>query len=108
MNNQEARKTLLRRQQELVMRLNATEADLQQPHSTDWDEQAQERENDEVLETIASQTANELLQIKRVLKKLGNGSSYGLCSRCGLAIGQQRLKVLPQTDLCVSCANRTH
>lgn len=108
MNNIEARKTLLRRQTELAYRLSALEADLQKTHSNDWSEQSQERENDEVLEAIASQTANELLQIKRVLHKLGNHSSYGACQRCGQAIGKQRLRVLPQTELCVNCANATH
>lgn len=108
MNNIEARKTLLRRQTELSHRLVAVETDLKKAHSNDWSEQAQERENDEVLEAIASQTANELLQIKRVLHKLGDHSAYGVCHRCGQAIGKQRLKVIPETDLCVSCANATH
>ncbi len=108
MNNIEARKTLLRRQTELAHRLSAVEADLQKTHSKDWDEQAQERENDEVLEAIASQTANELLQIKRVLHKLGDHSSYGVCKRCGQAIGKQRLSVIPETEFCVGCANDTH
>lgn len=108
MNNIEARKTLLRRQTELAYRLSAVEADLQKAHSKDWDEQAQERENDEVLEAIASQTANELLQIKRVLHKLGDHSAYGACTRCGQAIGKQRLRVIPEAELCVNCANTTH
>lgn len=107
MNNLEARKTLLRRQTELAARLHAVETDLQKGHSSDWPDQAQERENDEVLEAIASTTANELLQIENVLKKLGN-SSYGICSNCGQPIGQQRLNALPEAELCIDCANKIH
>lgn len=103
----EARKHLLRRQAELSQRLTALETDLHQQHHPDWQEQAQERENDEVLERIACQTAQELLQIHNVLKKLGN-HSYGVCSHCGKLIGQQRLNALPETELCIRCASHTH
>lgn len=107
MNQLQARKQLLRRQMELSQQLTALETDLQQPHSRDWQEQAQERENDEVLLRIANQTANELLQIQHVLKKLG-ANTYGTCSNCGEAIGQQRLKALPSAELCIRCANQMH
>ncbi|MEO6122559.1 MAG: TraR/DksA C4-type zinc finger protein [Ilumatobacteraceae bacterium] len=29
--------------------------------------------------------------------------SYGLCSKCSLPIGAERLAAIPDTDLCVSC-----
>ncbi|WP_439136227.1 TraR/DksA family transcriptional regulator [Pseudomaricurvus sp.] len=103
----EARKLLLRRQAELSQRLSALEIDLHQQHHPDWQEQAQERENDEVLERIACQTAQELLQIHNVLQKLGN-HTYGVCSHCGEFIGRQRLKAMPAAELCIRCASHTH
>jgi RNA polymerase-binding transcription factor DksA len=107
MTQSQIRRTLLQRQFELTQRLSALEVDLQKSHSHDWSEQAQERENDEVLEAIASRTANELMQIDQVLRKIG-GAGYGICVNCGHAIGKERLKVLPETQHCVSCAKLAH
>ena len=32
--------------------------------------------------------------------------TYGVCARCGAAIGSERLSVLPATDRCVDCARK--
>lgn len=97
------RQSLLGRKIELTRRLNSVQADLQKRHSADWSEQAQERENDEVLEEIARRTAEELQQIERGLKRLDN-ADYGLCSVCGEAIAAERLAVLPEAHTCIKCA----
>ena len=104
MNNIEIRRTLLRRQHELSRRLDELEADLTQAHDQDWSEQAVERENDEVLEAIATQTAQELVQIDHVLQMLTD-NHYGICRECGQPIGVERLKALPSAETCISCAN---
>lgn len=44
----------------------------------------------------------ELMQVDRALLKLENGS-YGLCEKCGRPIGVGRLKVAPQSTLCIDC-----
>lgn len=103
MNNLELRRTLLRRQNELNQRLTAVETDLSQAHHPDWSEQAQERENDEVLEALATQTAFELVQIDRVLQRLGE-DHYGICQNCGKPIGTERLRALPEAVTCIDCA----
>lgn len=121
MNPQHTRNMLLRRHAELSRRLLAVEADLQKSHSRDWSEQAQERENDEVLEGLAAQTFRELVQVRRVLKKIGgeeyshsdyahtdadmSESTYGTCRHCGRPIGQARLKALPEAEHCIQCAH---
>lgn len=105
MNQASIRQTLTRRQQQLQQRLEAVEHDLQKSHSADWSEQAQERENDEVLEAIANETAIELAQLKRVLKKM-TGHNYGICSECGQPINEKRLAAIPSTEYCIDCANR--
>ncbi len=40
--------------------------------------------------------------IKEALGRLDEGL-YGLCERCGQKINPERLKILPDTTLCVSC-----
>jgi len=39
----------------------------------------------------------------RALDRLDQGG-YGMCVRCGNAIGEERLELLPDTVLCASCA----
>lgn len=103
MNFQTARENLLDRQQALTKRLNAVQADLKKSHSADWSEQAQERENDEVLEEIATQTSAELAQITQVLGRIEKGE-YGVCSACGGSIAKERLEAIPEATTCIQCA----
>ncbi len=98
-----AKQSLLKRQVELSTRLKAVELDLHKAYNQDSGEQAVERENDEVLEAIASETAKELAQIDRALSKLGT-DQYGSCDQCGEPIGNERLEVLPTATTCISCA----
>lgn len=44
----------------------------------------------------------ELGRIDRALKAMADGS-YGTCDECGCAIAIERLRVEPQTELCVAC-----
>ncbi len=103
MSNHELRDTLSVRQEELKHRLAALNKDLQKTHSADWSEQAQERENDEVLESLAQECSLELQQLNSALKKIDEGT-YGLCSSCGCAIDPARLIALPAAQHCVKCA----
>lgn len=103
MNNSEIKQALTQKHQELSQRLSAVQKDLQKDHSHDWSEQAQERENDEVLEAIATQTAAELTQIEGALKKLEQ-DDYGICTSCGESIAAERLIALPEALTCINCA----
>ena len=44
-----------------------------------------------------------LKEIEASLERLAEGV-YGVCERCGGAIGEERLEAVPTTSLCIECA----
>jgi len=52
----------------------------------------------------ARSIAASINDIDKALVKLEEGT-YGICDSCGRAIGDERLKALPASALCVSCAS---
>ena len=106
MKDQAQRKTELRaRLAQLQTRLGQIDTDLSEPHSKDWEDLATEREGDEVLIGMGAAGTAEINQINAALQRLEAGT-YGLCSRCGDDIAQERLDALPWTPLCHSCAGQ--
>lgn len=90
----------------LTERLQRIESDRRratQPLSADSEDRAVECENDEVLDRLSSATAAELDQVRHALERLQAGH-YGLCERCGAAIGEARLLALPEATRCLSCS----
>lgn len=71
--------------------------------SADWSEQATERENDEVLESLGNSADQKLLMINNALQRIEVGE-YFVCSECGEPIPSARLELLPFSSLCVDCA----
>ncbi len=69
----------------------------------DWPEQAQFRENDEVLEALAARTREQIEGLQRALERLTDGA-YDTCSNCERDIEPPRREVLPTTTLCSLCA----
>ena len=62
-----------------------------------------ERERDFSLE----QNVREVLdQVKRAIEKI-NLNQYGICSRCGKLISEERLKALPYAELCIDCKKKS-
>ena len=92
------------RKQELEERLNRAEDSLRKTHAKDWSEQAQERENDEVVEQLEESARIELTQIHDALSRLEN-NQYGVCEICDGPIRIERLEVLPYTNRCFDCAS---
>ncbi|MFT5482278.1 MAG: DnaK suppressor protein [Halieaceae bacterium] len=88
---------------ELKQRLAHVRKDVTKPLSSDFSEQATERENDEVLEEIARETQMSIQEIRLALKRL-EGDRYGRCRACESAIEEKRLAILPGTSLCAECA----
>ncbi|MFN3972359.1 MAG: TraR/DksA family transcriptional regulator [Gemmobacter sp.] len=88
---------------ELAARLEGIEAELESHQDPDWDDMAAAREDDEVLEGLGLSGQQEIRQIQAALERMAAGN-YGLCARCGEAIGAARLEVLPYTPLCRDCA----
>lgn len=90
---------------ELQHRTDAIEGELTAPGSADWQERAVEHEGDEVLIGMEQSAATEMGLIRQALERITSGR-YGLCLRCGEAIADQRLELLPMAPLCQVCATR--
>lgn len=70
----------------------------------DFEEQAVQTQNDEVVDSLETETRSELAQIEHALERLANGEG-DVCERCGEDIDPRRLQVLPYTTVCVTCAD---
>ena len=97
------RQQLEERLANLQVRLTNIKRDVTQAHSGDSAEQAQERENDEVVDAIGNETAQSIRIIQAALGRIADGS-YGHCTTCGQDIGRPRLEAMPEATRCVDCA----
>lgn len=102
---QEVKARLQSRLNELAERVEGIEEELRAPVSKSFDEQAIERESDEVLEDLEEANLAEIAAIRAALTRLDDGT-YGECASCGATIAPARLQALPQTALCVTCAGQ--
>lgn len=73
--------------------------------SQDFAEQAVERQNDDVVDTLGVRLRGELAAIDAALARVAAGT-YDVCADCGGAIGEARREALPLTAVCASCAAR--
>jgi DnaK suppressor protein len=97
---------LLDLKQEVSGRIDSIDRDIRhEGMSADWSEQASERENDEVLESLGNSSEQELAMIKFALLRIENGN-YFHCDQCGDDIPPARLELLPFTAHCVNCAEK--
>jgi len=103
-DNKAAMQQLTTLQEELTQRLQNLSADKSKSHSSDSSEQAVERENDEVVDQLETETREELTQVQNAIKRVENGS-YGICSKCEEEISAARLKAIPYATLCIKCAD---
>ena len=87
----------------LLERVGKIEGDLRRPHDRDWQEQAIELENDEVLKGLDDMTLDEVRRLRAALGRIANGT-YGVCAACGQVISEERLAALPSTLTCLTCA----
>lgn len=96
---------LQEQQQQYRQRIEALQRDLTREYPADSGEQAQERENDEVMEALLLEARESLRQTESALQRLQDGS-YGLCSGCGEKIAAARLEAMPDALMCIDCASR--
>ena len=87
----------------LQSRLSSIKKDVTRSHSGDSAEQAQERENDEVVDAIGNETAQSIRVIQSALERIESGI-YGACENCGEDIARARLEAVPEATRCVNCA----
>lgn len=90
---------------EYSRRAKAIRHDLGLLHNADFAEQAQERQNDEVLQALLAEAEAGLRLVGLARQRLAEGS-YGQCLRCGEAIEPARLQALPMAECCLACANK--
>jgi len=88
----------------LQARLGSIKSDVTREHSGDSAEQAQERENDEVVDAIGNETAQSIRAVQAALERIAAGT-YGFCGACGKPIAPARLKAIPEATRCVECAS---
>lgn len=106
-NLEHFKQKLLTLKTEITQRISAIDKDIKHEDiSSNWTEQATERENDEVLESLGNSSEQELLMIDTALKRIELGD-YFSCSVCGEEIPSERLELLPFTTRCVHCAEKT-
>ena len=100
------KKILLDLKSEVSGRINEIDRDIRHEDlSADWSEQASERENDEVLESLGNSSEQALSMIKFALIRIEEGN-YFHCAECGEQIPHARLDLLPFTAHCVKCAEK--
>ena len=100
------RARLLRRMDALSARVGRITHDLRheaQPVEQDFEEQATQREDEEVLGALDDAGRRELVAIRAALSRMDAGT-YGTCRGCGEPIAPSRLRVLPTALECVDCA----
>ncbi len=104
MTSNELKVQLEQRLAALQKRLASIKRDVTQSHSGDSAEQAQERENDEVVDAIGNETAQSISDLQAALARIDDGS-YGVCAACDEPISEGRLEAIPEATLCVKCAD---
>lgn len=86
-----------------IERLARDQRHADEPIEKDFEEQATQRENDDVVENLLRESRIELQQIARALLRMDAGD-YGTCANCGAEIGEARLKAIPEATHCIKCA----
>ena len=106
MDKEKAKVALEEKLATLEKRLAGVTKDITKTLSSDFAEQATERENDDVLEEIARESQVSIAKIKSALQRLAD-DSYGYCVACGNEIQEGRLEAIPEATHCVKCADKT-
>jgi DnaK suppressor protein len=107
MNNEAIRKQLLELRDNYNQRIKSIDEDVHhksEPVEKDFAEQATQRENDDVLNSLNDEARQTIIQINRALLRLEDGS-YGNCASCGQPISVDRLRAVPFAELCIKCAS---
>jgi RNA polymerase-binding protein DksA len=103
----EVREILMRRREGLRVRLAQVTRDVRHAVGleADFEEQAIQRENDDVLATLDRAIRGELRQIEATLGRLDSGG-YGVCDVCRKPISEKRLEALPHVTRCIECEKK--
>ncbi len=91
--------------EELEERAEDIADDLAEAPNADWDENAKESEDDEVLSAIGNLAVDDIRHIELALGRIESGC-YGICVACSKPIAEERLKVIPHAGKCVNCESQ--
>jgi RNA polymerase-binding transcription factor DksA len=89
--------------EELLRRAGSIEEQLSSPGNPDWEENAVESEDDEVLAGLGDLTKHEISEVRLALSRIESGQ-YEKCTRCGQPIPTERLAAIPYATTCIRCA----
>lgn len=102
----ERKKRLQELKADLLQRLEKYEAHQHRQTGAleaDFAEQAVQRQNDEVVDSLESEVRAALNQVNHALARIADGVGEQ-CEKCGKAINPDRLDALPRSTLCIDCA----
>jgi len=75
------------------------------PLASDWEEQAVELENYELVDALEETELKELNMIDHALERMDKGI-FGTCESCGSAIAEARIMAIPYSSICITCAEK--
>jgi DnaK suppressor protein len=102
---EEVRNSLIEMLEDLDDRLTKITTDAKEPLDKDFEEQATQTENNEVLDSLGNAARTEMALVKQAIDRIDKGQ-YGLCQVCGEPINKERLKIVPYSSLCIKCASQ--
>jgi RNA polymerase-binding transcription factor DksA len=102
---EQVRSSLIDMLEDLDDRLAKITHDVREPLDRDFEEQATQAENDEVLDGLGNAARTEIEMVKLAISRIDKGQ-YGLCQLCGNEISKERLKVVPYSSFCIKCASQ--
>ncbi|HBA36206.1 MAG TPA: hypothetical protein DCZ12_18950 [Gammaproteobacteria bacterium] len=95
---------LLDQKAELEDRISRVKQNIRRaPSTTDWEDLATERENNEVVDALGNAAVEELEHVKTALTRIERGC-YFICDRCRHEIEVARLEAMPYATVCRHCA----
>jgi RNA polymerase-binding transcription factor DksA len=102
---EEVRSSLIEMLEDLDDRLGKIAHDVKEPLDKDFEEQATQAENDEVLDGLGNAARTEIEMVREAIARIDQGG-YGSCQVCGQPINKERLKAVPYTTMCIKCASQ--
>lgn len=99
---------LRQREAELATRIARVQADRRrtsQPLDPDFEDQAVQRENDEVLDGLDHVERQELAATRIAIRRIDAGC-FGICDACGRDVDPLRLEADPSVATCLACAEK--
>jgi len=103
---EEVRNSLIDMLEDLDDRLAKITHDVKEPLDRDFEEQAAQAENNEVLDSLGNAARTEIEMVREAIARIDKGQ-YGLCQVCGNPISKERLKAVPFSSMCIKCASQT-